>query len=174
MSYTDVLCNGIYYKIGPINYVSSHIITINSDIFCGEDINSILFFSRDPRHNVSSLIYASNISFDPTITASSFGTLNTHMFLNYTDDYCIMIGLDILTNGRTIIGFTIYFPEDNNLFLREIKMLNKERHTKECPICFDTKENVIYIDSHHYFCCDCLLKIKEDDSLCPICRTPWS
>ncbi len=174
MTYTEVLCNGTFYKLGPTNFVSSNIITINSDICCDEDINSILFFSRDPRYNISSLIYASNITFDPTITETSFGTLSTEMFLCYTNADCIIIGLDILTNGRTIIGFTIYFPEDNNLFLREIKMLKKERYRKECPICFDIKENVIYIDSHHYFCCDCLLKIKEDDSLCPICRTPWS
>ena len=77
--------------------------------------------------NISSLIYASNISFDPTITETSFGTLSTFMFLNYTNQDCVMIGLDILTNGRTIIGFSIYFPEENHLFLREIKFLNKEK-----------------------------------------------
>ena len=123
--------------------------------------------------NISSLIYASNISFDPTIT-ETLSEHYQHLFLNYTNQDCVMIGLDILTNGRTIIGFSIYFPEENHLFLREIKFLNKERHCKECPICFDTKNNVIYIDTHHYFCCDCLLQIKEDDTLCPICRTPWS
>ena len=101
--YAEVLCNGDFYKLGPINYVSQSIITINSNIDCHEDINSILFFSRDPRYNISSLIYASNIRFDRSITESSFGTLSTSMFLNYTDDCCTLIGLDILTNGKTII-----------------------------------------------------------------------
>jgi hypothetical protein len=173
MTNVEVLLNGEYHRFNATFY-KSDTVTIDMELDANESVNSILLFVKEPRSNIKSVIYASNISFDAEINETTFGSLTTASILNYTDYHSILIPLDIITRGTNIIGITIFFPSDDKRFLRELKLTQNskyEKEVKECPICFETKET-LYIDSFHSFCIDCILSIRGPD-LCPICRQPF-
>ena len=51
---------------------------------------------------------------------------------------------------------------------------NKIKEEKNCPICFDelsNKHNGV-LKCGHFICCQCINKITQNNSLCPICREP--
>lgn len=147
-------------------------ITINCSIECKneENKNSIVLWAVDPRTNISNIMYISNLIFDERIDEHSLGTLETELFLCYNNSDIIMIPMEIMTSGRKILQFVIHFPKQNRKFLREIKLLKKKTFKDFCFICYEEKENNIFVDEHHHFCKDCILKLNSNS--CPICREP--
>ena len=173
MSNVELILNGEYYRFQG-NFHLSDTVTVHMDLSANERINTLLLFIKDPRINISSIIYASNISFDPDINDNTFGSLTSSSLLNYTEYFSIIIPIDIITWGKNIIGITLFLPTDKKLFLRELKLQSSQtrrKEVKDCPICFERKET-IYIDSFHSFCVDCLMLMRGPD-LCPICRQPF-
>jgi len=44
---------------------------------------------------------------------------------------------------------------------------------RECPVCFDVKEEIIKVVCGHTFCLDCWIhwsRASEDITTCPLCR----
>ena len=164
----ELICNGEYSYFD----CSFHLDTVNivTDIECDNDINSIMFFAANPRSNIETLLYVSNISFSESIDEFTIGSLDTCAFISYSYNDLKSIPCDILTTGKRILQITLYFPEQNRSFLTELKYSKRINQVGECPICFEEKDNLKFVDDYHKFCFDCILKLDRKKG-CPICRT---
>lgn len=169
----EILVNSNYYFFQNVRFYQDTV-TINCSLECNDENNknSIVLWAVDPRTNISNVMYISNLSFDPSISndENCFGLLETELFLCYHRSNIVQTPMEVTTAGKKILQFVIYFPKEDRTFLREIKLYSKPRFKKFCFICYEEKDNNVYVDTHHHFCMDCILKLNCN--LCPICRKP--
>ena len=106
----EVICNGKFYLIEASFHLNTY--SIYTSIECEEEINNIIIFSHNPRVNVDSLLYVSNISFDnhdDPLRDITIGSLETTAFISYSHTDIEEIPLHIITNGRKIIQLKFFF-----------------------------------------------------------------
>lgn len=165
----EILLNQDYFFLKNVAFYQDNV-TINCSLECKDsNRNSIVLWAVNPRTNIDNIMYVSNLLFDIELNSeNSFGTLETELFLCYHNSDIIMIPMEIMTNGRKILQFVIHFPTQDRKFLRELKLLNKERFREFCFICYEEKDNNIFVDDKHNFCFECVMKLNSNS--CPICR----
>jgi hypothetical protein len=97
--------------------------------------------------------------FDNERQMSRFRTLKQHF-------YQISIGMEI----RAVLPRTEVDPTVQCELLTIIDGLPNQEI--ECPICFDTKQNIAKTNCGHFFCRECIQKHTKDNvASCPCCRT---
>ena len=170
----EVLLNNEYFFFKNVPFYRDNV-TINCSIDCGQETtrNNIVLWAVDPRTNISNIMYISNIIFDSAINNDEcFGILETELFLCYHNSDIIMIPMEITTSGKKILQFVIHFPKREETFLREIKLLKRQKFKEFCFICYEEKDNNVFVDGNHHFCYDCIMKFQS--KTCPICRQPMT
>ena len=166
----QVILNNVHSTLDNVEF-HKDIIRINCSLLCQQQENEIILWSENPRTNILNIMYISRIKFDSKVCSENcFGILETKMFLCYNISCIILVPMEIMTCGKTILQFVIHFPQQNRRFLREIKLLQMECKDDVCPICYEKNNDIVKVDAYHSFCKTCLLKMEN--SSCPICRKP--
>lgn len=168
----EIILNNEHSSFKNVEFYKD-IVTVNCCLPCKNEtnINEIILWSEDPRTNITNIMYISKIKFDPKVSSDNcFGILETKIFLCYNDYDIVLVPMEIMTSGKKIVQFVIHLPVQNRKFLREIRLMKQEMAVGTCPICYESKSEIVKVDAFHAFCKSCLLKMEN--SSCPICRKP--
>ena len=166
-----IYCNKTFLQIPDVpSYKNEFLLEV--DISCNKVKNKIILFGTDLRSNIDCIVYCSEFNFNEVIDENTEGQIASQMIVNYNvysvNGFFEYHPITILTTGIKISGIIITLPTNNKLFLRELMYLQTPREKLECPVCYETKENVVCVHDQHMFCLDCILKFKQ--SICPLCR----
>ena len=136
-----------------------------------EKKNELLFFCEEPRSNIALLVSRIEFYFTFAPDEEAIGQLSSTILINYHVDKNprnhVYENCVIFTKGYKITEIIIYLPTHEFTFLRELKYHFYEKTVGYCTICFETKSNMVHVDSFHQFCLDCILKTIPK---CPLCR----
>lgn len=167
----DILCNAIFDRIDYRSFYKSEII-LEVSYPCMLNYNSFLLFCQSPRTNIDSIIAFVEFYFPRKPEEDSVGEIASSAFINY---YIFSMNrnnfhfcpIKLKTKGQNIVQIALTLPQSEKIYLRELVYSFHKKYTDECPICYETKSNMITIHFSHSFCFDCLMKIPP---FCPICR----
>ena len=167
----DILCNTTFQRIDYKKFYKSEIM-LEVNYPCLTTYNSFLLFCQNPRTNIDSIIAFIEFYFPKKPEDDSVGEITSNAFINY---YILSIyknnfhfcPIKLKTKGQNIVQINLTLPQSEKIYLRELLYSFSTKFTAECPICYETKSNMITIHFSHSFCLDCLLKISP---FCPICR----
>ena len=171
MSFFFIL-NGIFY-VKEYKKFYTPVLSVpleDMNLQCQER-NKLIFFCEDPRTNISLLMSRIEFYFTYQQDYDVIGQLSSKVLINYNIDKnpnnqvyenCI-----IFTKGYKITEILIYLPTHELKFLRELIYNFYQKSTGFCDICFEKKENMVFVDNYHQFCVDCILQMNKK---CPICR----
>lgn len=167
----DIMFNNNFDRIEYKTFYKSEMV-LNVDYQCSTSYNSLLVYCSNPRTNIDSIIAFVEFYFPTKPEEQSLGEISANALINY---YIFSINknnfhfcpVKLKTTGQRITQICLTLPQSEKLYLRELVYSLYPKREGECPICYETKSNMVTIHSSHAFCFDCLMKISTS---CPICR----